>query len=591
MDEAADRMDHAPWPLRSLILAALGAVSGFLFHHLTSGGESDSNAALVTLVAVFGAAFAFSLERLRWQWSAIFAAGGALIAAFVAWWNGNPGGWGADEGWQFAAALAAVAIAVPLFQAARDEGRLRFVPAAVHAHAWTNIILWGAACAFVGVTMLLTFLLSELFGLIGVHFLRDLLRDGWFAPTLACAAFGGAVGLLRDRDVVTSVLQRVGRTILSVLAPVLAAGLVFFVLALPFTGLGALWEQTKETTPIVLACMFGALILTNAVAGNSVGEEARAPVLRWSAMALAATMVPLAAVAALSTGQRIAQHGFTPDRLWAAVFVAIAAAVAIGYAWALFRGRFAWPAPLRETNIRLAAGVCLLALFLALPIVNFGALSARDQVARLESGRISPAKFDWAALRFDFGPAGRKVLHRLVRSRSADIRTRAGDALAAKARWDLASHDPDRIAQRNQPSEIKVLPNAAAVPPELRALLFHDGGSSAPCLGSGECLLFWQPGETSAVAMLDGCAASVVSPSRQTDKSGCRIIVNPVGLREGRWQVLESSIEAEHRASAQEERESLRRERAAIDAGQVTIREVTRRQVFVGDEPVSQLFE
>jgi hypothetical protein len=186
------------------------------------------------------------------------------------------GGWRGRR-WHFAAALATVAIAVPLFQAARDEGRLRLAPAAVHAHAWTNIILWGAACAFVGVTMLLTFLLSELFGLIGVHFLRNLLRDGWFVPTLACAAFGGAVGLLRDRDVVTSVLQRVGRTILSVLAPVLAAGLVFFVLALPFTGLDALWEQTKETTPIVLACMFGALILINAVAGNSAEEEARAP--------------------------------------------------------------------------------------------------------------------------------------------------------------------------------------------------------------------------------------------------------------------------------------------------------------------------
>jgi hypothetical protein len=192
MDETQDRVDHAPWPERALILAALGAVSGVLFHQLTDGGASDANTPFVTFLAVFGAALAFSLERLRWQWSVLFATGGALVAGLVAWWNGQPDNWSADDGWQFVAALTAVAVAVPLFQAARDEGRLRFVPAAVHAHAWTNIILWGAACAFVGVTMLLTLLLSELFGLIGVHFLRDLLRDGWFAPTLACAAFGGA---------------------------------------------------------------------------------------------------------------------------------------------------------------------------------------------------------------------------------------------------------------------------------------------------------------------------------------------------------------------------------------------------------------
>lgn len=556
MNEAADRLDHAPWPARTLMLAALGALSGLLFHQLTSGGESDSNTPLVTFVAVFGAAFAFSLERLRWHWSLLFAAGGALIAGFVAWWNGQPGGWGADEGWQFAAALAAVAIAVPLFQAARDEGRLRLTPAAVHAHAWTNIILWGAACAFVGVTMLLTFLLSELFGLIGVHFLRNLLRDGWFAPTLACAAFGGAVGLLRDRDVVTSILQRVGRTILSVLAPVLAAGLVFFVLALPFTGLDALWEQTKETTPIVLACMFGALILTNAVAGNSSVEEARAPVLRWSAMALAATMVPLAAVAALSTGQRIAQHGFTPDRLWAAVFVAVAAAVAIGYAWALFRGRFAWPAPLRETNVRLAAGVCLLALFLALPIVSFGALSTRDQVARLESGRISPEKFDWAALRYDFGPPGRSALAELAAA--GPYRTLAAKALQAESRW--AVRDPEVAAPPAAvlPAKVQV-DGDAAVPPDLMAAI----ADTRRC-GSER----------------DRCRLALLGPAQAVLVTGAAEALLFQRRPDGRW--------GHHGGNAPA---AELRDPRLLANGRIEVRSVTKRQVFIDGKPVGAIFE
>jgi hypothetical protein len=559
MNEAADRLDHAPWPERTLVLAALGAVSGFLFHHLTSGGESDSNAAFVTFVAVFGAAFAFSLERLRWHWSLLFAAGGALVAAFVAWWNGQPGGWGADEGWQFAAALAAVAIAVPLFQAARDEGRLRLVPGAVHAHAWTNIILWGAACAFVGATMLLTFLLSELFGLIGVHFLRDLLRDGFFAPTLACAAFGGAVGLLRDRDVVTSILQRVGRTILSVLAPVLAAGLVFFVLALPVTGLDALWEQTKETTPIVLACMFGALILTNAVAGNSAAEEARTPVLRWSAVALVATMVPLAAVAALSTGQRIAQHGFTPDRLWAAVFVAVAAAVALGYAWALFRGRMAWPAPLRKINVRLAAGVCLLALFLALPIVSFGALSARDQVARLESGRISPERFDWRALRFDFGPAGREALRRLAAA--GPHKQYAANALKAGGPWDIPVSD---VAPA-KPVRVRV-DGGGAVPAELMRTIT----ATRRCIGETEVCRLVPMGPSQAVLISAFCPKC--SPSPMVLQRG----------PDGRWSDR-ATQEAAPPLSAEEERR-------IMESGKVEVRAVARRQLFVDGWPVGEVF-
>jgi hypothetical protein len=556
MDEAGDRLDHEAWPFRSLILAALGAVSGFLFHHLTSGGESDSNSALVAFVAVFGAVFAFSLERLRWQWSLLFATSGALLAAFVAWWNGSPGGWGADEGWQFAAALAAVAIAVPLLQAARDEGRLRFVPAAVHAHAWTNIILWGAACAFVGATMLLTLLLSELFGLIGVHFLRDLLREGAFAPTLACTAFGAAAGLLRDRDVVTTALQRVGRTILSVLAPVLAAGLGFFVLALPFTGLDALWEQTKATTPILLLCTAGALILINAVAGNASEEEARAPALRWSAMALIATMVPLAAVAAISTGKRIDQHGFTPDRLWAAVFVTIAAAIALGYAWALFRGRFGWPAPLRETNVRLAAGVCLLALFLALPIVSFGALSARDQVARLQSGKTSLESFDWAALRYDFGPAGRRALERL--SAAGPHKALAAEALQAESRW--AMREPEVAAPPAPTSPPKVqVDGGATVPPDLMAAI----ADARRCPSERDRCRLALLGQAQAVLVTQ--AAEAMLFQRRPD---------------GRWGHLGGSAPPAEL-----------RDPRVLANGTIEVRSVTKRQVFVGGKPVGAIFD
>jgi hypothetical protein len=577
MQHSDDRLDHAAWPARAPILAALGALSGFLFHQLTSGGESEQHAAIVAFVAVFGAAFAFSLERLRWHWSAAFAAAGALVAAFVTWWNGQPGGWGADEGWQFASSLAAVAVAVPLFQAARDEGRLRFVPAAVHAHAWTNIILWGAACAFVGTTMLLTLLLSELFGLIGVEFLRDLLRRGWFAPALACAAFGGAIGLLRDRDVVTSALQRVGRTILSVLAPALAAGLVFFVLALPFTGLDALWEQTKATTPILLACLAGALVLTNAVAGNTAAEEARAPVLRGSAMALAATMVPLAAVAALSTGKRIAQHGFTPDRLWAAVFVAVAAAVALGYAWALFRGRSAWPEPLREVNVRLAAGICLLALFLALPIVSFGALSARDQVARLESGKVAPERFDWAALRFDFGPAGRKALERLQAHTNPAIASQANAVAQAQSRWDAESSEQRDVERaENAGNNIRVLPAGTNLPPALAAVI-----GEGQCKASSRCTLYVLPGAREAIQFEDVCfSPAATSPHPERPHGQC----NPSRyvLREGKW------LFADEAPYSESQQAKLGR---GYEKGAIEVRSVTARRVFIDGEPASAPFE
>src|SRR3546814_7084225 len=59
--------------------------------------------------------------------------------------------------------------------------------------------------------------------LIGIELIRDLLRGEWFGWMLAGAAFGGSVGLLRERDRLVSTLQRLVMIVLAVLAPVLAA--------------------------------------------------------------------------------------------------------------------------------------------------------------------------------------------------------------------------------------------------------------------------------------------------------------------------------------------------------------------------------
>jgi hypothetical protein len=272
-------------------------------------------------------------------------------------------------------------------------------------------------------------------------------------------------------------------------------------------------------------------------------------------MALAATMVPLAAVAALSTGQRIAQHGFTPDRFWAAVFVAIAAAVAIGYAWALFRGRFAWPAPLRDTNVRLAAGVCLLALFLALPIVNFGALSARDQVARLESGRISPERFDWAALRFDFGLAGRRALRKLAAA--GPYKALAGKALQTQDRWALRGPEV-----------------ASPLTPVLPAKVQVDGGAAVPA-GLMETI----KDSRRCGGERDSCRLGLLSSEQAVLITGAAEALLFQRGPGGRWSHLGGNVPA------------ALPDPQVLANGTVELRTVTKRQVFVGGQPVGVIFD
>ncbi|MEP7006410.1 MAG: DUF4153 domain-containing protein, partial [Sphingomonas bacterium] len=404
------------WRLRPAILAVIGVVASVIIQQLTDPHRA-SNAvtepiaiwriALAVGIGTCALAFGFGMERVRLLWAIAFALVAGLATGFIYCWSGGGPGWGWFGDWRYASLVLSIAIAVPLFQTARDAGGRWFPYAEVHGHAWTNVVLWCACWAFTGIVFLLAWLLSALFDLIGLHFIREMLERHWFAAALAGAAFGGALGLLRERDRIVRLLQRVVTAVLAVLAPVLGVGLLLFLVALPFTGLGALWEATKSTTPILLSCVIGALILANAVIGNGEDEELTNPVLRWGAMALGLAALPLCVIAAIATGLRIAQYGFTPDRLWALVFVILATVYGVAYFVSLVLGRNRWAARVRPANLRIAFIVAAVALFLATPILSFNAISTADQVARLESGRITPNKFDWAALGFDFGDPGK----------------------------------------------------------------------------------------------------------------------------------------------------------------------------------------
>jgi len=566
------------WPLRSLGLAVAGALVALAVQQLVKvapGGPLPGNAhlALATLLAVGGVAFGFVVERTRLQWSAAFAIAAGVVIAAVVYWNG---GWGYPDNWRLVCAGLTVAIAAPLFQAWRDArgpgaGRFALAYPAFHDHAWTNVLLFLAALLFVGIVWLLFFLLSALFNLIGIDALEKLLRNDQFGAVLVGGAFGGAVGLLRDRSAVLGTLQRVVMTILSVLAPVLAAGLLLFLLALPFTGLAPLWQATKSTTPILLSCIIGALLLINAVIGDRPEDLSRLAMLRWAAAVLALALLPLAAIAAVSTGLRIDQYGLTPDRLWALVFIGFAVAFGLAYALALLRALADWPALARVANLRLAVALCGVALLLSTPLINFGAISTRDQLARLANGRTPADKFDWSALRFDFGAPGEAAVKRLV-TEGATPEIRAAAAVAMKAdRYDRYDVQRQQVAAIGIEERLVIKPQTVPLPASLRQSVSDYAG----CTKTARCVLFYAPGATSALLVGKLWAGAERVDARQLREFG------------GAWN---ETTDLKPEPAAEIDKRNAR-QATALAAGQVEIRTVERRQVLVGGEPVGQPFE
>ena len=438
--------EASEWRERPWIMAAVGAAGGLVVHLLTDGLTYAPVPTFGTIlrqsvaagVGIGTVTFLITAERRRLAWATGFAVAWGLIMALVGYSTGAYNRGGELVEFPFLSGLLAIAVASPLFQTLRDEGRKSLPYKQVHRYAWTDAIIGGASLAFTGLTFLLAFLLSALFDAIGIPFLKDLMGEGWFNWMMAGAAFGAASAVLRERDPLLGTLQRLVMLVFSVLAPVLAGALAIYLIALPVTGFGGLWKSGLPETPLLLSTAAFAVVFLNAIIGDSPDDRAGGRLWRITEGVLLFAVLPLGVLALVSMSLRVGQYGWTPERLWGVIACLIAIAYGAAAWWAGIRGRGAFDVRLRESQKWLAGGLCALALFLALPILDFGSISARSQLARLESGKVKAEQFDWAAMAFDFGPAGRKALERIARTGPADRRELAGTALKTDNRWAIA---------------------------------------------------------------------------------------------------------------------------------------------------------
>ena len=504
-EAAAAPVRASEWPLRPWLLAGLLALAGLLIWLVTEGREDVPWQMATAAFLFFGAiAAAFTLERERWKEPALFALGVGLVMAGLAWRAVRYGEYLPDEQYGFAAGVVATALAVPLFQSGFHRTRFATPYREVYGNVWTDAISAAGALALTGLSWIVLLLMSELFHLLKIDVLRDVMDDGWFGWTFSGFAAGAALGTIRNQLKVLATMQTVVLLVAALLAVPVAVALTIFLLATAVSGPQVLWDATRSATPLLLACAAGAFVLTNAIARH--GDEAmtRSRVMRIAGAVLAAVILPLAVFAAVSMGMRIDQYGVAPERLWGLIAIVVACVCGVAYWAALIRGRKAgWPAYLRKATFHLGLVVCALALLLALPILDFGAISTRNQVARLESGKVPADRFDFAALRWDFGEPGRRALQRLARGGNARVRELAEAALIQTERTYPGFAEPFR---GDEDFALRVQPES----PELRRLVL-DYLKGNPWQCNERCVAL-DLGETPAgrrVAIVQGAGYTV----------------------------------------------------------------------------------
>ncbi|MBH1944809.1 DUF4153 domain-containing protein [Erythrobacter sp. YJ-T3-07] len=423
------------WHLRPWLFAGLLGVAGLaihlLLHHANDSGPRVAGAAFIAFAC---GAFVFTAERGRYLAPAIFSLVTGLIVGGLTWRAVGAGNDIADGGYAIAAGVFACLLAVPLLQADFLHRRMRTDYRDIHYFVWTDAITGAGAVAFFLIAWLLIWLLASLFDLVGIP-LRDLVQQDWFTATYAGLTLGAGLGTLRNQLKIIGTLQSVVLLVLSILALPLAVAIAVFLGAVVVSGPSVLWNATDSATPVLLSIAIGAYVLANAVLRDRDTDMVGGPVLKWSGYALALGILPLTVFAAISTGVRIDQHGLSPERLWAVCSLIVAVAFGLAYfVDALVGARGSWRDRLRASNLKLGLATALFALFLALPVLNFGAISTSDQLARLKSGAISVDEFDFSALRWDFGEPGREALARLAESERTHVAELAQNTLQLESK-------------------------------------------------------------------------------------------------------------------------------------------------------------
>lgn len=360
--------------------------------------------------------------------------------------------------------------------------------------AWKLGVQLAFSGLFVGATWLVLTLGAQLFMLVKLSFLQEVISEPWFAIPVTTFAFSCAIHLTDVRPAIVRGIRTLLLMLLSWILPVMTLLVGGFLLSLPFTGLAPLWA-TRHAGSVLLLADAGFIVLINAAWQNGETGASVARLVRLSARAAAVLLVPLTVLAIYALGLRVHEYGWTDDRIHAAACLLVASCYAAGYFYAALRS--GWLETIARVNIATAFVVLATLLLVFSPLADPARLSVNDQVGRLLSGKVTPARFDFAYLRFSGQRFGRAALAHLDATATgpdaAVIRARIAAARSLQARPERTS--PELPAQ-DIAKNVHVWPQGARLPDSFVAKAISVDGAVVPA-----CLR--EPGQGCDAALLD----------------------------------------------------------------------------------------
>ena len=473
-----------PLPLviagQAVLLAALGVI-------LDRGLWFSDNP--VVLVPLFTLAFAwptlvlFTAQPRSFGRTAAFAGVCALIAVLL----GAYVGWQATPVDEFDAAdlhliyvatqLGAAFVALAFMQ--QFVSRAPVLYPALFGNACRNLLLAGLSLALVGGVAILLALWAALFAILGIDALAETFAKPWFVLPTAGVAFGVGTMLFRRRDGLVDGIVGLTETLARYLLPVVLIIVTVFLVTLPFVSVAALWA-TGFGSRILIA--LGAIAVLLICLAYRPGADLRYPgPVQMLVTAVVAVLPVLSALALVGILIRVNQYGWTVSRCWAFTYAVILALFSVGYLWGVIRHAAGWPRVVAPVNV-LTVGLILAVLLLQnTPVLDFRAISAHSQLARVESGEIDPVQFDFHYAKRELARAGHLVAEQLVAELGFDPRAQtpvaeyvAGDGTRAQPDGVIVRRSTDEPPERDLWPDMSYRPEPFPVPDGVREAIDED---------------------------------------------------------------------------------------------------------------------
>ncbi|WP_436877311.1 DUF4153 domain-containing protein [Siccibacter turicensis] len=346
-------------------------------------------------------------------------------------------------------------LTLPWLQSRLEAGRWGDFPSLFRLY-WHNGLALLLSLLATGLSWLVLWLCASLFSLIGIDFFNTLFFDNRaFIHIFTGCIVAMTVTLCRSNPRLMLSVQHLLTLVATGLLPAVGAVMVLFMLALPGVGMEAISRQISGAGLLNTLCLLY-LLLMALVWYPGRDAPPYMPLMRRLLLGALLFAPVCALLAAWAVWLRVAQYGWTPDRLYAALITVVSLLWSVGYVISLARQRRSDGDFSRTGKVVLMVAPLFMALVYT-PILNPWRLSVHSQMARIEADktRLDSATITMLSNSLRWGRAALRTLQ-------ADAAIQSNPALRRLIKEALSGRvTPGSTAG---PDEFRQIPLAAPQP-------------------------------------------------------------------------------------------------------------------------------